>query len=588
MVSSVRSTCALVTIAFAPTLVQPTDVSQRPPEIIRHVWTGPPPADLDDTWAVSPAGEVLAYRDEQSQLAVYEFRTGQKRLLSDRLPSDQSRTRIVWSADGKQLAYNRNATGDQVEVRIAAVDDQPVRVVMRRGSYVAPLAWSPNSERVLILSEQGSIDEIAWVSLATGEMQSVKRLEATQRNEWQPRAILSTDGQRLAFSKIAADGRNRDVFVSRMDGTLEAAVVEHPADDYPLAWTPDGNQLLFASDRTGSTDLWAVSMVDGTPKGIARRVRRDLGRIRPLGLTRDGALYYAVNLSLTDVFTVALDPTSGRVVSTPKPVASRFVGNNSGPDLSPEGEEIVYQVGLPGTGIDLVVQSLEGNQQRMVHPKLHQFSRPRFDPRGRTVVVHGTSGDGTQGIFRVDLTTGEVTLMVSNPPADLANPGWSRDGRTLFFERDDRAVWMLDRESNQTNLVYAFPASASNFTSAPSPDGRQVASVHGASLYVIDVRTREAKEILRVDKPERLHDFPGSLAWMPDGRTIIFGKTIGDKRELWRISKDGTGLQPAGLEVERQNLYFLRVSQDGTRMAFVMGDYDIRPLEVWVMENFLR
>jgi hypothetical protein len=81
MVSSVRSTCALVLITFAPMLVQPTDVSQRPPEIIRHVWTGPPPADLDDTWAVSPAGEVLAYRDEQSQLAVYEFSTGQKRAL---------------------------------------------------------------------------------------------------------------------------------------------------------------------------------------------------------------------------------------------------------------------------------------------------------------------------------------------------------------------------------------------------------------------------------------------------------------------------------------------------------------------------
>jgi Tol biopolymer transport system component len=75
---------------------------------------------------------------------------------------------------------------------------------------------------------------------------------------------------------------------------------------------------------------------------------------------------------------------------------------------------------------------------------------------------------------------------------------------------------------------------------------------------------------------------------MPDGRTIIFGKTVGDKRELWRMSKDGSGLQPAGLEVERQNLYFLRVSQDGTRMAFVIGDYDIRPLEVWVMDNFLR
>jgi Tol biopolymer transport system component len=581
----------LIVIATAfvtPQSLLPAAVSQRPAEIIRHVWTGPPPADLDDTWAVSFDGQVLAYRDEQSHLAVYEFGTGQKRLLSDTLPADQSRTRIVWSPDGSQLAYNRNATSDRVEVRIAGLKDWPVRVVMTHDSYAAPLAWSPNSERLLVLIERGSIDEIAWLSITGGDTHTVTRLPGAHRNEWQPKAILSPDGQQLAFAKVAADGRNRDVFVSSMDGTLEARVVEHPSDDYPLAWAADGNQLLFASDRTGSTDLWAVPMAGRAPKGAARRVRRDLGRIRPLGLTRDGALYYAVNLSLTDVFTVALDPTSGRVVGTPKPVASLFVGNNSGPDLSPDGQEIVYQVGLPGTGIDLVFQSLQGNQQRMVHPTLQQFSRPRFDPRGRTVVVHGISGDGTQGIFRVDMTTGEVTLLASNPPAVLANPAWSRDGRTLFFERDDRAVWMLDRESNQTNLVYAFPASASNFTSAPSPDGRQVASVHGASLYVIDVRTHEAKEIMRIDKPERLHDFPGSLAWLPDGRTIIFGKTVGDKRELWRMSKDGSGLQPAGLEVERQNLYFLRVSQDGTRMAFVMGDYDIRPLEVWVMDNFLR
>ena len=94
-------------------------------------------------------------------------------------------------------------------------------------------------------------------------------------------------------------------------------------------------------------------------------------------------------------------------------MASRFVGNNSGPDLSPDGQEIVYQVGLPGTGIDLVFQSLQGSE-RVVHPKLQQFSRPRFDPREQAVVVHGTSPDGTQGIFRVDRATGDVTVLASS------------------------------------------------------------------------------------------------------------------------------------------------------------------------------
>lgn len=88
--------------------------------------------------------------------------------------------------------------------------------------------------------------------------------------------------------------------------------------------------------------------------------------------------------------------------------------------------------------------------------------------------------------------------------------------------------------------------------------------------------------------PERFHDFPGSLAWMPNGRHIIFGKTVGDQRALWRISVEGAQLEPVGVEARMQNIYFLRVSQDGSRMAFVMGDYDVRPLEVWVMENFLQ
>ena len=200
------------------------------------MWTGPPPADLDDTWAVSPAGGVLAYRDEQSRLAVYEIRTGQTRLLADRLAAGQSRTRMVWSPDGSQLAYNRNATGDRVELRLAALDDRPVRVVMERHSYVAPLAWSPNSERVLVVIELGSIDEIAWVSVASGETRPVTRLQGTHRNEWHPKAILSPDGQQLAFSKLAGDRRTRDVFVANADGTLEAPVVEHPSDDYPIAW----------------------------------------------------------------------------------------------------------------------------------------------------------------------------------------------------------------------------------------------------------------------------------------------------------------------------------------------------------------
>ena len=414
----------------------------------------------------------------------------------------------------------------------------------------------------------------------------MKRLEGAHRNEWHPKAVLSPDGQRIAFSRVTGDGRNRDVFMASADGTLDKRSWSIPQ----MTIRSPGPSTDICCSRA----IEAVRLTCGPYRRrayrdrYAKRIHRDLGLVRPLGLNRRGALSYAVNLSMTDVFTIALDPSSGHVAGTPVPVARRSSGNNSGPDLSPDNQEIVYQVGLPGTGLDLVFQSLQGVGERVIHPKLQFFSRPRYDPLGSAVVVHGTSADGIEGIFRVDKETGEVAVLVSNPSTDLTNPAWTRDGRKLFFERDDRAVWMLDRQTKQTSEVYAFSESADNFTSAPSSDGLQVAIVHGSSLSIVNVATHTPQEIVRVRAPERLHDFPGRLVWMPNGRHIILGKTLGDRRALWRISVDGAELAPVGVEALKQNIYFLRVSQDGRRMAFVMGDYDVRPLEVWVMENFLQ
>jgi len=78
------------------------------------------------------------------------------------------------------------------------------------------------------------------------------------------------------------------------------------------------------------------------------------------------------------------------------------------------------------------------------------------------------------------------------------------------------------------------------------------------------------------------------LAWMPDGKTILYGKAEdGDqgKVELWRISADGGEPQKAGLTMPR--LLAPRVSPDGKHIAFMASEQPAKS-EVWVMENFLE
>ena len=229
--------------------------------------------------------------------------------------------------------------------------------------------------------------------------------------------------------------------------------------------------------------------------------------------------------------------------------------------------------------------SLRTGEERLVDPALLQFSRPRYAVDGKSVAVHGVALDGVQGIYQIDAQSGASLLLARGDGEELANPVWTARGEILFFERGENSVWMLDRDSRKQVELYKSAARNANFNSAPSSDGKTVAIVDGASLLVMRTGDR-SREILRLTPPETFNPFPGSLAWTADGRYILFGKVVERERQVWRIPAAGGRAEPIGLSVQNEGLYFLRTSADGRGIAFVIGDCDLRPQEVWSMENF--
>jgi hypothetical protein len=68
---------------------------------------------------------------------------------------------------------------------------------------------------------------------------------------------------------------------------------------------------------------------------------------------------------------------------------------------------------------------------------------------------------------------------------------------------------------------------------------------------------------------------------------VLFSKVVKEERQVWRIPSQGGRAKPIGVSLRDKALYFLRTHPNGNALAFVVGDCDIRPHEVWLMENFL-
>jgi dipeptidyl aminopeptidase/acylaminoacyl peptidase len=73
-------------------------------------------------------------------------------------------------------------------------------------------------------------------------------------------ALWSPDGSRIAWVARVGEERQQEAFIAFANGTGAENVTRHPADDYHVAWSGDGDLLGFTSMRDGNAELYAFSV----------------------------------------------------------------------------------------------------------------------------------------------------------------------------------------------------------------------------------------------------------------------------------------------------------------------------------------
>ena len=171
--------------------------------------------------------------------------------------ADIRRGAPAWSHDGSWIAYVL-----AFEIWVVRPDGSGRRRVMPFKS--SQPSWSNDDQRIYYTRYgSGTIATVNWIDIDGGDHGFLA--EGGLRDL---AAVCSPDG-RLAVSTYTDDGHGIDVMQADGTGRSPLTRMGPGIDDVPVAWSPDGSQLLVMSNVGTSLDAVVVN-ADGTGRRTAR------------------------------------------------------------------------------------------------------------------------------------------------------------------------------------------------------------------------------------------------------------------------------------------------------------------------------
>ena len=246
---------------------------------------------------------------------------------------------------------------------------------------------SPTTGTLVFQSDVAGRPKIFSLDVATGQVQAL-----TSGNDWRDQSPRwSPDGQSIAFTSNRAHygaqaepgTPDLDVYVMRADGSQVRRITTDPGNDHDPSWLPDGQSLVFSSDRASRGDLFRVRLADGHTDRLTTNF---VGRAIMPAVSPDGTkVAFAAQTLRVGAFwnfqVHLLDLASGRTEPVP---AS---GGACWPAWSRDGRAL-YNVQLEREPSAIQRRDLASGQVSLAHanPTLWSYY-PRVSPDGQWLVL---------------------------------------------------------------------------------------------------------------------------------------------------------------------------------------------------------
>ncbi len=408
--------------------------------------------------------------------------------------SNEQIEHIAWDPDGNSVIYSSSADGAYQVFRSAIGFPNPVQLSNGNLDFFVQDV-SGDGSKILY----GSVNETSDIWKIDVDNNSQSAIANDVAAEFWP--DVSPDGKSIAYQSVnQADRPFRGSIVVRPDESSAPMVVSQ--EGFSPVWSPDGKWAAYFRRSDAGIAIWRVRAAGGDAQKLAD------GAINPPSYTAtpylkmgtanlnwspdsSSVLYSAKTDGVSNIWQVAADGSKNSVVSANKDSAESF-GN---PIWTPNGGSIVFAS----------EKSLGGDSRK------HLYRLWIVDPKSLDQRVIFETNE--QFRFLGFGSGGNDAIIAQRPdPADrTAVPATTRIIARSIESGTERPIRML--ESAYFNNIHL------------SRDGRAIAYVtrknDGSSLWTAPIVGGAAKQLMTENDPKVLIS---SLAWSPDGRSIVFGK----------------------------------------------------------------
>jgi Tol biopolymer transport system component/C-terminal processing protease CtpA/Prc len=404
----------------------------------------------------------------------------------------------VWSHDGTKIAFASNRYGN-FDVYIMPSTGGKAERLTYHSSSDFPTDFSSDDGSVLFYSSRldaasnqqypsGVLSELYQIPTIGGKAKQILTTPSQDTKVSLDGSLMvfhDRKGYEDAFRKHHTSSVTRDVWKYETASGKYTQLTNFEGEDRNPVFAPNQNEIYFLSEEKGSFNVYKMDL--NNPSQKTQITFLENHPVRYLSISKDGLLCFSYN---GEIYTKKGDERANKVNIQ---IASDSRYNT----------EKILSVNKNATEMAL---SPNGKELAFVH-------------RGEVFVSSIKEG---------------TTKRITNTPEQERNISFSPDGKSILYASERNGSWNL----YQTSLAreeekYFFNSTILNeetildspkeeFQPAYSPDGKEVAYLEErTAIKVINLKSKEVREIMAGDKNYSYADGDQHFAWSPDGKWFL-------------------------------------------------------------------